>query len=93
MQLAGRLAATLLALTWIVPVAQAAAPVPRNFTLLNGADQRKAIIDHAHEHQLRAIAQIFYFDNAKTLVSQRMDGFAHRVRASVIAYSKQQTGQ
>jgi hypothetical protein len=48
MQLAVRLAAILLALTWIPAVAQAAT----------------AIIDQAHEHKLRAIAHIFYLGNA-----------------------------
>lgn len=38
MQLAVRLAATLLALTWITPVA---ATVLRNSTLIEGTDQRK----------------------------------------------------
>lgn len=52
MQLAVRLATTLLALTWIAPVAQAG-------------------VDFAHT---------FYLDNAKTLVSQRVDGCAHSVR-------------
>jgi imidazolonepropionase-like amidohydrolase len=40
----------------------------------------KAIIDQAHKHGLRAIAHIFYLDNAKTLVAQGIDGFAHSVR-------------
>ena len=40
----------------------------------------KAIIDQAHKHKLRAIAHIFYLDNAKTLASQGVDGFAHSVR-------------
>jgi imidazolonepropionase-like amidohydrolase len=39
-----------------------------------------AIIDQAHKHHLRAIAHIFYLENAKTLVSQGVDGFAHSVR-------------
>lgn len=40
----------------------------------------QAIIDQAHKHRLRAIAHIFYLDNAKTLASQGVDGFAHSVR-------------
>jgi imidazolonepropionase-like amidohydrolase len=44
------------------------------------ADISKAIIDQAHKHRLRAIAHIFYLDNARTLVSQGVDGFAHSVR-------------
>lgn len=40
----------------------------------------KAIIDQAHKHRLRAIAHIFYLENAKTLLSQGVDGFAHSVR-------------
>jgi len=40
----------------------------------------KAIIDQAHKRGLRAIAHIFYLDNAKTLVAQGIDGFAHSVR-------------
>ena len=39
-----------------------------------------AIIDQAHKHKLRAIAHVFYLENAKTLVSQGVDGFAHSVR-------------
>jgi imidazolonepropionase-like amidohydrolase len=44
------------------------------------ADISKAIIDRAHEHHLRAVAHIFYLENAKTLVAQGVDGFAHSVR-------------
>jgi imidazolonepropionase-like amidohydrolase len=40
----------------------------------------KAIIDQAHKHKRRAIAHIFYLDNARTLVAQGVDGFAHSVR-------------
>jgi imidazolonepropionase-like amidohydrolase len=40
----------------------------------------KAIIDRAHERGLRVIAHIFYLENAKTLVAQGVDGFAHSVR-------------
>lgn len=39
-----------------------------------------AIIEQAHKHKLRAIAHVFYLDNAKVLVSQGVDGFAHSVR-------------
>jgi imidazolonepropionase-like amidohydrolase len=44
------------------------------------ADISKAIIDQAHKHGLRAIAHIFYLQNAKTLAAQGIDGFAHSVR-------------
>lgn len=44
------------------------------------AEISKAIIDQAHKHHLRAIAHIFYLDNAKTLAAQGVDGFAHSVR-------------
>lgn len=44
------------------------------------ADISKAIIDQAHKHGLRAIAHIFYLENARTLASQGVDGFAHSVR-------------
>lgn len=44
------------------------------------ADISKAIIDQAHKHGLRAIAHIFYLQNAKVLASQGVDGFAHSVR-------------
>ncbi|RAK50765.1 amidohydrolase family protein [Phenylobacterium deserti] len=40
----------------------------------------KAIIDAAHARKLRAVAHIFYLDDAKTLVNQGVDGFAHSVR-------------
>ncbi|WP_129780871.1 amidohydrolase family protein [Peristeroidobacter soli] len=43
-------------------------------------DISQAIIDQAHRHRLRAIAHIFYLENAKTLASQGVDGFAHSVR-------------
>ena len=43
-------------------------------------DISKAIIDQAHQHKLRAIAHIFYLENARTLASQGVDGFAHSVR-------------
>lgn len=93
MQLAG-LAAILLALTWITPAARATA-VLHDFTLIDGADKHRiqpemarpytagqgsVFKGQAHEHKLRAIAHIFYLDNAKTLVSQRVDESAHSVR-------------
>jgi imidazolonepropionase-like amidohydrolase len=44
------------------------------------AEISSAIIDQAHKHRLRAIAHVFYLENAKALVSQGVDGFAHSVR-------------
>jgi imidazolonepropionase-like amidohydrolase len=44
------------------------------------ADISKAIIDQAHRHGLRAIAHVFYLENARTLASQGVNGFAHSVR-------------
>jgi imidazolonepropionase-like amidohydrolase len=44
------------------------------------ADISRAIIDQAHKQHLRAIAHVFYLENAKTLVDQGIDGFAHSVR-------------
>jgi imidazolonepropionase-like amidohydrolase len=44
------------------------------------ADISKAIIDQAHKNRLHAVAHIFYLENAKTLVEQGVDGFAHSVR-------------
>lgn len=41
---------------------------------------RKAIIDTAHQRHLRAIAHVFYLEDAKSLVSMGIDGFAHMVR-------------
>ena len=43
-------------------------------------DVRKAIIDEAHKRGLRAIAHVFYLEDAKNLVSLGIDGFAHMVR-------------
>lgn len=48
------------------------------------ADISKAIIDQAHKHHLHAVAHIFYLDNAKTLVEQGVDGFAHSVRDQAV---------
>jgi imidazolonepropionase-like amidohydrolase len=44
------------------------------------ADISKAIIVEAHRKHLKAIAHVFYLGNAKTLVDQGVDGFAHEVR-------------
>jgi imidazolonepropionase-like amidohydrolase len=44
------------------------------------AEISKAIIDRAHQHRLQAIAHIFYLENAKTLVEQGVNGFAHSIR-------------
>jgi imidazolonepropionase-like amidohydrolase len=43
-------------------------------------DVSKAIIDEAHKHHLRAVAHIFYLADAKELVREGVDGFAHMVR-------------
>jgi imidazolonepropionase-like amidohydrolase len=43
-------------------------------------DVSAAIIDEAHKHHLRAVAHIFYLDDAKELVKEGIDGFAHMVR-------------
>lgn len=40
----------------------------------------QAIIDTAHKRGLRAIAHIFYLADAKRLLAQGIDGFAHSVR-------------
>ncbi|RAK61789.1 amidohydrolase [Phenylobacterium hankyongense] len=40
----------------------------------------KAIIDSAHKRGLRAVAHVFYLQDAKRLVAQGIDGFAHSVR-------------
>jgi imidazolonepropionase-like amidohydrolase len=44
------------------------------------ADISKAVIDQAHKHKLHAVAHVFYLENAKTLIEQRVDGFGHSVR-------------
>ena len=44
------------------------------------ADVSKAIIDEAHRQHLKAVAHVFYLDNARTLVAQGVDGLAHSVR-------------
>jgi len=43
-------------------------------------DVSKAIIDEAHKHHLKAVAHIFYLADAKELVREGIDGFAHMVR-------------
>lgn len=43
-------------------------------------EMSKAIIDAGHKHGLRVVAHIFYLEDAKTLVEQGIDGFAHAVR-------------
>jgi imidazolonepropionase-like amidohydrolase len=40
----------------------------------------QAIIDETHRHQLRAIAHVFYLEDARTLVQQGVDALAHDVR-------------
>lgn len=40
----------------------------------------QAIIDAAHERNLRALAHIFYLEDAQRLVDQGIDGLAHSVR-------------
>jgi len=41
----------------------------------------RAAIDAAHEQGLRAVAHVYYLDDAKELVRSGVDGFAHMVRA------------
>lgn len=43
-------------------------------------DVSKAIIDEAHKKHLRAVAHVFYLADAKELVREGIDGFAHMVR-------------
>ena len=43
-------------------------------------DVSKAIIDEAHKHNLKAVAHIFYLADAKELVREGINGFAHMVR-------------
>ena len=40
----------------------------------------KAIIEQAHKHKLKVWAHVYYLDDAKELVRQGVDGFAHIVR-------------
>ncbi|MDB5740413.1 MAG: putative amidohydrolase [Alphaproteobacteria bacterium] len=39
-----------------------------------------AIIDEAHKKHLRAVAHVFYLEDAKELLRQGIDGFGHMVR-------------
>lgn len=39
-----------------------------------------AIIDEAHKHHLRAVAHVFYLADAKELIREGINGFAHMVR-------------
>jgi imidazolonepropionase-like amidohydrolase len=39
-----------------------------------------AIIDEAHKKHLRAVAHVFYLDDAKELLREGIDGFGHMVR-------------
>ncbi|MFO1247040.1 MAG: amidohydrolase family protein [Alphaproteobacteria bacterium] len=39
-----------------------------------------AIIDEAHKKHLRAVAHVFYLEDAKELIRQGVDGFGHMVR-------------
>jgi len=41
---------------------------------------RTAIVEEAHGHGLRAMAHVFYLEDAKQLVAAGIDGFAHNVR-------------
>ena len=41
----------------------------------------RAVIAEAHEQGLRAVAHVYYLDDAKDLVRAGVDGFAHMVRA------------
>jgi imidazolonepropionase-like amidohydrolase len=43
-------------------------------------DISKAIIDEAHKKKLRAVAHVYYLDDAKELIRQGVDGFGHMVR-------------
>jgi imidazolonepropionase-like amidohydrolase len=40
----------------------------------------RAVIDEAHKHKLKAIAHIFYLDDAKWLARAGVNGFAHLMR-------------
>jgi imidazolonepropionase-like amidohydrolase len=44
-------------------------------------DVYRAAIIEAHEQGLRAVAHVYYLDDAKELVRSGVDGFAHMVRA------------
>lgn len=43
-------------------------------------DVSKAIIDDAHQHHLKALAHIFYYDDAKRLSEAGLNGLMHSVR-------------
>jgi imidazolonepropionase-like amidohydrolase len=40
----------------------------------------KAVIEQAHKHKLKAVAHVFYLADAKELIREGVDGFAHMVR-------------
>lgn len=40
----------------------------------------RAVIDEAHKHDKKAVAHIFYYDNAAELTREGVNGFAHEVR-------------
>jgi imidazolonepropionase-like amidohydrolase len=44
-------------------------------------DVSAAAIDEAHRQRLRAVAHVYYLDDAKALARAGVDGFAHLVRA------------
>lgn len=44
----------------------------------------QAIIDAAHENDLRVLAHIFYLEDAQRLVDQGIDGLAHSVRDRLV---------
>ena len=44
-------------------------------------DVYRAIINEAHQQGLRAVAHVYYLEDAKDLVHSGVDGFAHMVRA------------
>ena len=44
-------------------------------------DVYRAAVTEAHEQGLRAVAHVYYLDDAKDLVRSGVDGFAHMVRA------------
>jgi imidazolonepropionase-like amidohydrolase len=39
-----------------------------------------AVIDEAHKKHLRAVAHVFYLDDAKELIREGVDGFGHMIR-------------
>ncbi len=40
----------------------------------------RAIVDEAHRHQLRALAHVYYLDDAKSLLAAGIDGLMHSIR-------------